>query len=119
MHKTIVGLLGGASALALISGGSAAVASPTSQATSLKPARSFGALLDPIPNAVNVLRAENQKAGSAGEPLQLAQLYFRFGHPHHHHHHHQYSYWYWRHRYHHHHHHHHHNHYGQFVIPVP
>jgi hypothetical protein len=112
LDKSIVALLGGASALALVSGGSAAVASPTSEATSLKPAQSFGELIDPIPNAVNVLRAEAQRAGDPGDPVRLAQLYF--GYPHHHHHHHHYSYWYWRHRYYH--HHHHHNH---IVIPLP
>ena len=101
MDKSVSALLGGASALALLSGGGAsAVASPVSETGGLKPAQSYAELLDPIPNAVNTLRAEQTKAGKAvSEPLELAQ-YLQFGYPHHHHHHHHhYSYWDWRHRF--------------------
>jgi hypothetical protein len=119
MDKSVLTLLGGASALALMSGGAMAANSPATAESGLKPAQSYADLLDSIPNAVNTLRAEDQKAENAGgEPLQLAQ-YVQYGYPryhhHHHHHHNYYSYWYWRHRYHHHHHHHHH----AVVIPVP
>ena len=81
MDKTIMGLLGGASALALL-GGSQACAAPTvDEANVLQPARSFAELLDPIPNAENVLRAEDERAGVAEEkPMVVAEYY------HHHHH---------------------------------
>jgi hypothetical protein len=96
MDKTIIGLLSGASALALIGGAQAAPA-PTGPA--VQPASSFAELLDPIPNAVELLNAENQHAASDAatveRPMELAQYY------HHHHHHHHYH-----HRHHHHHHHH-------------
>jgi len=96
-----MGLLGGASALALIGGGQASAAAPVDEANGLVPARSFAELLDPIPNAANVLRAEDERApneASSGEkPLVVAQYH----HHHHHHHHHHYR---------HHHHHHHHRH---------
>ena len=76
MDKTIIGLLGGASALALMGGAQAAPAP-------VGPASSFAELLDPIPNAVELLNADNQRAASdpsADEhPVQLAQYY------HHHH----------------------------------
>ena len=114
MDKSVLGLLGGASALALASGAASAAASPMSEASGLRPAQSFAELLDPIPNAVNTLRAQEENAGNAeSEPLQLAQYYYGYPHHHHHHHyrhHHQY-YYYPRHHHHHHHHH--------VVIPVP
>lgn len=115
MDKSVFGLLGGASALALASGAASAAASPMSEASQLRPAQSFAELLDPIPNAVNTLRAQEGNAGNdGGEPLQLAQYYYGYPHHHHHHHyrhHHQYYYNYYP-RHHHHHHHH-------VVIPVP
>jgi hypothetical protein len=101
MDKTIIGLLSGASALALIGGAQAALA-PTGSA--VQPASSFAELLDPIPHAVELLNADNQHAASDAatveRPMELAQYY------HHHHHHH-----YHHHHYHHHHHHHHHHYY--------
>jgi hypothetical protein len=99
VDKTIMGLLGGASALALLGGGQASAAASVDEAKGLPPARSFAELLDPIPNAANVLRVEYERAAtdaSADErPLVVAQYH----HHHHHHHHHHY-------RHHHHHHHH-------------
>jgi hypothetical protein len=65
MDKTIMGLLGGASALALLGGSQASAASPLDEVNMLQPARSFAELLDPIPNAGNVLRAENERAADA------------------------------------------------------
>jgi hypothetical protein len=103
LYKTIMGLLGGASALALLSGSQASAARPVDEVNVLQPARSFAELLDPIPNAENVLRAENERAADATvaeeKPMVVAEYY------HHHYHHHHY--------YHHHHHHHHyyHHHY--------
>jgi len=94
-----MGLLGGASALALLGGGQASAAAPPSEANALQPARSFAELLDPIPNAATMLRADDARAlaDASGDekPTVLAQYNY-----HHHHHHHHY-------RHHHHHHHHH------------
>jgi hypothetical protein len=111
LEKTIMGLLGGASALALLSGSQASAAPPVDEVNLLQPARSFAELLDPIPNAENVLRAENERAAAAfaeEKPMVVAE-YYHDHHPHHyrhhyyHHHHH--------HDYHHHHHYHHYHHY--------
>jgi hypothetical protein len=103
LDKTIMGLLGGASALALLSGSQPAAASPLDEVSLLQPARSFAELLDPIPNAESVLRAEVERTSndtSAQEkPMVVAQYYH---HHHHHYHHHHYH----HHHYHHHHHHH-------------
>jgi hypothetical protein len=104
LDKTLISLLGGASALALLSGSSAFAASPPDKTDMLQPARSFAELLDPIPNAENVLRAENERNRDATvsqeESVVVAQYY------HHHHHHH-----YYHHHHHHYYHHHHHHHY--------
>jgi hypothetical protein len=101
VDKTIMGLLGGVSALALLGGGQASAA-PSGEANGLAPARSFAELLDPIPDAANVLRAEDERAAADAlvneRPIVVAQY-------HHHHHHHYYHH---HHHYHHHYHHHHH-----------
>jgi hypothetical protein len=108
LDKTIMSLLGGASALALLGGYQASAASAPVQANLLQPARSFAELLDPIPNAESVLRAEVERTSndtSAQEkPMVEAQYYH---HHHHHYHHHHYH----HHHYHHHHYHHHHHYY--------
>jgi hypothetical protein len=100
MDKSIIGLLSGASALALMGGAQAA---PAAVELAVQPAGSFAELLEPIPNAIELLNADNQRAASdpaADEhPIQLAQYY-------HHHHHHHYHHHHYRHHYHHHHHHH-------------
>ena len=97
----------------------AAVAAPAPDDISLQPARSYAELLDPVPNAVNVLRAEDQRAAqeSQGKPMELAQLYFGFGPPsyyHHHHHHHHHHYGYYAYNNYDHHRHHHRNYYGYY-----
>jgi hypothetical protein len=98
-------LLGGASALALLGGYPATAAPAPDEANLLQPARSFAELLDPIPNAESVLRAEIElsAAGTSAQekPLVVAQYYNQHHHHYHHHHYHH-------HHYHHHHHHHHH-----------
>lgn|SRR5579871_5395459 len=96
MDRKIAGLLGAVAALGTVS---AAQAAPTPRVpTEPLRANSFAELLQPIPNAVSVLKTvdESQSAPSAEGNVQLAQYH------HHHHHHH-----FWR-RYRHHHHHHHH-----------
>jgi hypothetical protein len=111
MDKTIVGLLGGVSALALM-GGAECSPAVAAQADSMQPARSYAELLDPIPNAIEQLKADNQRAAG----LELVQYYAPYHHHHHHHHHYRrYYYGFYPHPYHHHHHHHHH----QLVIPLP
>ena len=108
MDKTLISLLSGASALALLGGSQASAAPAVDQVATLQPAQSFAELLDPIPNAQNVLRAEEEKdAATASEyrPVVMAQYH------HHHHHHHYYHHHYHHHYYHHHHHHHYHHHY--------
>ena len=101
MDKTLISLLGGASALALL--GSQASAAPTAdEANLLQPAQSFAELLDPIPNAEKVLRAEDERSDAAvveEKPIVMAQY-------HHHHHHHHYHHHHHHHYYHHHYHHH-------------
>ncbi len=94
-----MGLLGGASALALLGGSQASAAPAVDEVNVLRPALSFAELLDPIPNAEKVLRAEDERTATVAseeKPMVMAQYY------HHHHHHHHY--------YHHHHHHHYHHH---------
>jgi hypothetical protein len=104
LDKTIISLLSGASALALLCGSQALAASPVDEVNVLQPARSFAELLDPIPNAEKVLRAESDRSDAAvaeENPIVMAQY-------HHHHHHHYHHYHHHHHHYHHHYHHHHH-----------
>ena len=112
MDSKVVGLVGAIAGLAS--------ADPTQAATApgtppeLPQARSYAELLDPIPNALALLReldAAEQAAPKSVPDVQLAG-----GHHHHHrwrHHHHHHHRW-WRHHHHHHHHrwwrHHHHHH---------
>jgi hypothetical protein len=109
MDKTVIALLSGASALVMVGGAQASpVVDPAGDAKGLQPARTFAELLDPIPNASGLIRADEPTGDAAGKPIEMAQYYH---HHHHHHHHHHY-----RHRYHHHHHHHH---YPMMMIPLP
>ncbi|VTZ52310.1 conserved exported hypothetical protein [Methylocella tundrae] len=113
MDKKIIGLVGAMSALGALA--QAANATPLS-ATEVLKVDSFGDLLEPIPNAIALLRvvdaaqatASDEQSASKPAEAQLAQYY---NHHHHHHHHHRA----WRHAippvgpgYRHHHHHHHH-----------
>ena len=110
MDKTLISLLSGASALALLGGSQASAAPAVDQVATLQPAQSFAELLDPIPNAQNVLRAEDAKdaaAASEDRPVVMAQYH----HHHHHYYHHHYHHHYYHHHHHHHHHHYHHHYY--------
>jgi hypothetical protein len=106
LDKTIIGLLGGASALALLGGAQPSVASPSDETATLQPARSFAELLDPIPNASSVLQAEDERAtadASADEkPMVVAQYHHHHHHHHHHYHHHHHHHHWWHHHWHHH-----------------
>jgi hypothetical protein len=92
MDKRIAGLLGAAAALTAVSGAQAM----TPQGTELAPAASYADLLQPVPNAVALLKDDDARLAQtpASGATRVAQA-------HHHHHHH-------RRRHHHHHHHHHH-----------
>lgn len=98
MDKKIAGLLGAAAALTAVSAASAA--------TGPAPATSYRDLLEPVPNALAALRADEARNGNSptSEGVRVAQTVI----VHHHHHrwwrhHHHHRWW----RYHHHHHHHH------------
>jgi len=114
MNK-VIGLVGAISGLATLDAAQAAtVESPNT--TALTGARSFAELLEPIPNALAVLRAVDaaDAARAVEEPtdatVQLVQYHHHHHRAHHHHHHHR---WFRHHHHHHHHryrHHHHHHH---------
>jgi hypothetical protein len=99
MDKKIAGLLGAAGALTAVS--SAQAAAP---ASGLEPAATYRDLLEPVPNALALLKNEDAQGADTRSDGQtrLAQ------HHHHHHHHHR---WWRRYRHHHHHHHRYHHHY--------
>jgi hypothetical protein len=85
MDKRIAGLLGGVAALASLD--AAQAAAPIPPAHRSLAVQSYAELLEPIPNAVSLLIADD--AARAQQPsagVQLAQ--FRHHHHHHHHHHH-------------------------------
>lgn len=86
MDKKIAGLLGAAAALSTMT---------AAQATSVQPALSSSApnyrsLLDPIPNALPLLKSDDALRTEAGR-TQLAQVSVGLGVAHHHHHHHHHS----------------------------
>jgi hypothetical protein len=95
LDKTIIGLIGAASALALTNAADAATA--FAGPAPVAPAQSYAELLDPIPDAISRITAPGDDVDGGAVTMELAQY-----HHHHHHHHHHY-----RRRYHHHHHHHH------------
>ena len=105
MDKKIAGLLGAAAALTTLGSAQAAPAAPVQ---TLPAASNYADLLEPVPNATEILAADDQSLGDGQATVQLAQYHHHHHHHrrvivihrrHHHHHHH------WR-RYHHHHHHH-------------
>jgi hypothetical protein len=96
MDKKIAGLLGAAAALTAAN--SAQAAAPSAQ---LEPAASYRDLLEPVPNALAMLKAEDAQGttSQSNGQTQLAEYpWWRRHYRHHHHHHH-------------HNHHHHHHHY--------
>jgi hypothetical protein len=96
MDKRIAGLLGAAAALTAVSGAQAATtpSAPLAAAT-------YRDLLEPVPNAVALLKSEPSQDGDRATSNGETRLAYH----HHHHHHHRH----WRRRWHHHHHHHHHH----------
>ena len=108
MDKKIAGLLGAVAGLATVSSAQASTG-PAQNATEGPQASSYADLLAPIPNAVELLKADNAARAQNIELAQWNYYYpyysytpypYRYYHHHHHHHHHAYA---------HHHHHHHHN----------
>jgi hypothetical protein len=87
LDKSLISLLSGASALALLGGSQALASPPVDEGNALRPAQSFAELLDPIPNAETVLKAENERDAAAAEenPVVVAQYYHHYHHHHHHH----------------------------------
>jgi len=107
MDKKIVGLAGAMTSLASMHPAEAAL---VQSETEIMNPRSYSELLQPIPNAVALLKAVDRANAARAEAeakrkpnVRLAQYYY---YPHHHHHH---NYYYRRPYYHHHHHHHHHH----------
>lgn len=86
MDKKIAGLLGAAAALTTITSAQAAPAQQTKPAT---PA-SYKELLEPIPNAVALLKADDS-ARAHTSPTAKVELVQYHHHHHHHHHHHGYG----------------------------
>jgi hypothetical protein len=111
MDKKLMGVLGAASTLALLAGGAAAATPTEASGLELRPAQSFAELLDPIPNAIETLKAEDQKGPPATESSteKVAQYYY-----HHHHHHQQHYYYHHHHQHYYYHHHHHHQYYHSY-----
>jgi hypothetical protein len=85
MDKKIAGLLGAAAALATVSGANATEV----QGNAANPAASYRDLLDPVPNALAALKADDARlAKTPADEVKLAQIGIVVGHHHHHHHHH-------------------------------
>ena len=80
MDKKVAGLLGAAAALTAMQGVQATAAPATEPAASAN----YHDLLEPIPNALDALKADDAQLAAGARPVQMAQLY----HHHHHHHHH-------------------------------
>jgi hypothetical protein len=111
MDKKIAGLLGAAAALATVGGANAAT---EVQGTPQNPATAYRELLNPVPNAVAALKADDARREAEARNVKTAQVSVQFGH-HHHHHHHGVRIRVGHHHHHHvrdHHHHHHHSGYG-------
>jgi hypothetical protein len=125
MDKLTASLLGAIAGLATIPAAQAA-SSPAPSAPNTLQASSYADLLEPVQNAVELLkqddaRAQQPAADASGDVLPVYYGYYGGGYyppryHHHHHHHHHHSYYGEYRRPHHHHHHHHHN---QAFIGVP
>jgi hypothetical protein len=115
MDKKIVGLAGAMTSLASMHAAEAAL---VQNDTEIMNPRSYSELLQPIPNAVTLLKAVDRANAARAEAEakrkpRLAQYYY------HHHHHHHHSYYYRRPYYYHHHHHHHHSYYPYYYYRYP
>jgi hypothetical protein len=109
VDQKIVGIVGAVAGLAALDATQgAATAAPNPQGFSN--AKSYAELLDPIPNALALLRESDVAAASAPQDQKENGVELAYYHHHHHHHwwrryhHHHHHHW-WRRYYHHHHHH--------------
>jgi hypothetical protein len=84
MDKKLAGLIGAAAALTTI--GAAQAAAPAQ--TQLAPATAYRNLLDPIPNAVPLLKADNSQREQSQMKVAATVVIKHKRHHHHHHHHH-------------------------------
>lgn len=82
MDKRIAGLLGAAAALATVGGANAATGA---QGTAQSPATGYRELLNPVPNAVAALRADDARREAEARNVKTAQVSVQLGHHHHHH----------------------------------
>jgi hypothetical protein len=89
MNKRIAELLGGVAALITLNAAQAVAPAASSQANWLA-AQSYAELLNPVPNAVPLLIADDAKRAQQ-RPLRLQLAQFHHHHHHHHHHHNGYS----------------------------
>jgi hypothetical protein len=95
MDKTLAGVLGAITALAVTQGEVAHAAAPPPD-RAMQPS-SYADLLAPIPNALALLTAEPTPAEAATPSAEPVQYYYRRHHHHHHHHHHWWRHRFWRH----------------------
>ena len=82
MDKRIAGLLGAAAALATVGGANAATGA---QGTAQSPATGYRELLNPVPNAAAVLKADDARREAEARNVKTAQVSVQLGHHHHHH----------------------------------
>lgn len=82
MNKTIAGLL---SAAAVLTAGTAAQTVPTFASTP-SPVSSYRDLLNPIPNALPLLKAADAQSAQGAEYQVAKTVIIKKGHHHHHHH---------------------------------
>jgi hypothetical protein len=116
MNKRISALLGAVSGLALTAG--QASAAPTPDISTIENPRSYSELLDPIPNALTILKASDAATESGAKapssPSSDPNVKLAYDHHHHHYHHHHHHHHYHHHHHHHHYHHHHHHHHHHY-----
>jgi len=82
MDKKIAGLLGAAAALAAVG---SANAGTEAQGNPQNPAAGYRELLNPVPNAVAALRADDARREVEARNVKTAQVSVQLGHHHHHH----------------------------------
>jgi hypothetical protein len=82
MDKKIAGLLGAAAALATVGSASAAT---EAQGNLQNPATGYRELLNPVPNAVAALKADDARREAEARNVKTAQVSVQLGHHHHHH----------------------------------
>jgi hypothetical protein len=82
MDKKIAGLLGAAAALAAVG---SANAGTEAQGNPQNPAAGYRELLNPVPNAVAALRADDARREAEARNVKTAQVSVQLGHHHHHH----------------------------------